>query len=162
MTISCPPQTDEVLAILKRSLRLAITTGSMGLENHIRSLMTRMGSPYEDTLIEESVAIGEGVRLIAAERLRQITEEGWTAEHDDRRYEGNIGIAGATYAMHACCQLQNPEEDLSGVPAEWPWDDDWWKPSTDPVRNLTKAGALITAEIDRLQRLKAKEAGHAA
>jgi len=77
MTISCPPQTDEVLAILKRSLRLAITTGSMGLENHIRSLMTRMGAPYEDTLIEESVAAGdarESIRLIERERMRQITE----------------------------------------------------------------------------------------
>ena len=29
---------------------------------------------------------------------------------------------------------------------------EWWKPSIDPVRNLAKAGALIAAEIDRLQR----------
>ena len=33
----------------------------------------------------------------------------------------------------------------------WPFDDEWFKPSIDPVRQLTKAGALIAAEIDRLQ-----------
>ena len=34
----------------------------------------------------------------------------------------------------------------------WPWDVSWWKPSDSPIRNLVKAGALIAAEIDRLQR----------
>jgi hypothetical protein len=34
---------------------------------------------------------------------------------------------------------------------DWPWNDDDWKPSPDPIRNLVKAGALIAAEIDRLQ-----------
>ena len=33
----------------------------------------------------------------------------------------------------------------------WPWDKKWWKPSDDPIKNLIKAGALIAAEIDRLQ-----------
>ena len=37
---------------------------------------------------------------------------------------------------------------------DWPssWNTSWWKPSADPIRNLVKAGALIAAEIDRLQR----------
>lgn len=38
------------------------------------------------------------------------------------------------------------------LPMDWPWADDWWNPSDDPVRNLVKAGALIAAEIDRIQR----------
>jgi hypothetical protein len=33
----------------------------------------------------------------------------------------------------------------------WPWEWSFWKPR-DPVRNLVIAGALIAAEIDRLQR----------
>jgi len=33
----------------------------------------------------------------------------------------------------------------------WPWDMEWWKPEYDPIKNLVKAGALIAAEIDRLQ-----------
>jgi hypothetical protein len=36
----------------------------------------------------------------------------------------------------------------------WPWDMKWWKPSDDPIKNLVKAGALIAAEIDRLQNSK--------
>lgn len=51
-----------------------------------------------------------GAELIVAERVRQISQEGWTAEHDDEH--------------------------------------------TDPIRNLVKAGALIAAEIDRLQRAR--------
>ena len=43
---------------------------------------------------------------------------------------------------------------LLDTPECWPWDHEWWKPSDDPVRNLVKAGALIAAEIDRLQRLR--------
>lgn len=41
--------------------------------------------------------------------------------------------------------------------ASWPFDASWWKPSNDPIRNLIKAGALIAAEIDRLQRLAANK-----
>jgi hypothetical protein len=33
----------------------------------------------------------------------------------------------------------------------------WWKPSTDPIRNLERAGALIAAEIDRLERARCTE-----
>jgi hypothetical protein len=34
----------------------------------------------------------------------------------------------------------------------WPWSKHWWKPTpNDRVRELVKAGALIAAEIDRLQ-----------
>lgn len=33
----------------------------------------------------------------------------------------------------------------------WPWERNWWKPSDDPIKDLIKAGALIAAEIDRLQ-----------
>lgn len=36
----------------------------------------------------------------------------------------------------------------------WPFNRKEWKPSSDPIRNLVKAGALIAAEIDRLHRVK--------
>jgi hypothetical protein len=40
----------------------------------------------------------------------------------------------------------------------WPWDKGWWKPTPDNrIRELEKAGALIAAEIDRLQRMEGKE-----
>lgn len=45
------------------------------------------------------------------------------------------------------------DDDGTARPLEgWPWRDEDWKPSNDRVANLVKAGALIAAEIDRLQR----------
>lgn len=42
-----------------------------------------------------------------------------------------------------------------GAPAGWPWHPKWWKPTPDDrIRELAKAGALIAAEIDRLQRME--------
>ncbi|WP_141231078.1 MULTISPECIES: hypothetical protein [Pseudomonas] len=38
----------------------------------------------------------------------------------------------------------------------WPWSAEW-KQQSDPRRMLVKAGALILAEIERLDRLKASE-----
>ena len=33
----------------------------------------------------------------------------------------------------------------------WPWNGSYWKPTPDDrIKELTKAGALIAAEIDRL------------
>jgi hypothetical protein len=88
-----------------------------------------------------------GIELIAVERQRQIEVEGWTPEHDDDHDCGELASAGACYAL--------VQEEMIGAdwePAFWPWDRKWWKPSPDPIRNLIKAGALIAAEIDRLQR----------
>ena len=86
-----------------------------------------------------------GVDLIAAERQRQITEEGWTAEHDD--VHGDCALVRAAI-VYANSTRATPR---FGVAWEllWPWDWTFWKPSKDPVRNLVKAGALIAAEIDR-------------
>jgi hypothetical protein len=92
-----------------------------------------------------------GAALIAAERERQKAVEGWTPEHDDEHSEGALVRAAESYLIAAeAPALRN----LQGgpPPTMWPFDEDFWKPSPDPVRNLVKAGALIAAEIDRLQR----------
>ncbi len=92
-----------------------------------------------------------GVELIAAERERQIEEEGWTAEHDDIEHEdGDLAMAGGLYAIEVGIDLDAP---ATVPPADWPGDPKWWKPSSDPLRNLAKAGALIAAEMDRLMRM---------
>jgi hypothetical protein len=39
----------------------------------------------------------------------------------------------------------------------WPWNKSWWKPR-NAIEDLTRAGALIAAEIDRLQRINEKAA----
>ncbi len=86
-----------------------------------------------------------GTELITKERARQMSVEGWTPKHDDEHNEFQIARAAVAYAVRT---INGPCED---VPAWWPWDDAYFKPST-AIRNLTKAGALIAAEIDRLQR----------
>ena len=90
----------------------------------------------------------DGIQLITEERIRQLCKEGWTDEHDDTHDMGELRRAGAAYALAA-----NAGPDAL-IPASWPWSQRWWKPSADPIRNLVKGGALIAAEIDRLQRKK--------
>ena len=86
-----------------------------------------------------------GAEFITKERERQMSVEGWTAEHDDRHINDELARVGANYALPS-------KYRLSGL---WPsaWSLEWWKPCEDNrIKELTKAGALIAAEIDRLQR----------
>lgn len=87
-----------------------------------------------------------GAELIAAERARQITEEGWTPEHDAEH-------AGESLAIAACCYALPPtmRRYVDSTPRLWPWEARHWKPTENRVRELAKAGALIAAEIDRMQ-----------
>lgn len=102
----------------------------------------------------ESAALSD----IAAERRRQIEIEGWTPEHDDRHDTGELARAASCYALSASEEGVAVEDflyDDNGAPLcprWWPWDTDWWKPSGDR-RDLVKAGALIVAEIERLDRI---------
>lgn len=119
-----------------------------------------------DVLLEDSAHRGishslkSGVELIAAERERQVSQECWTAEHDDCHDKGELARAAACYAVSQRIEMLNGWLDAGpscpyAVPRLlplWPFDAEWWKPSNDPLRNLVKAGALIAAEIDRIQR----------
>ena len=99
----------------------------------------------------------DGVGMIAAERRRQVEQEGWSVEHDNGWIGGELGDAAMCYAEHADL-LRRGRAGTSWSVTSWPWDLTWWKPSPDPIRNLVKAGALICAEIDRLQRAAAPAA----
>lgn len=83
------------------------------------------------------------------ERRRQVEAEGWTPEHDDRHGDGEIALAAAAYAYGS--QYPADLHRLNARPNWWPWDAKWWK-LTDRRRDLVKAGALIIAEIERLDR----------
>ena len=96
----------------------------------------------------------EGADMIAAERSRQQLQEGFDHEHDDKHIFGEIAHAGSAYAETAALQSQYNSVPPCFIPKWWPWERKWWKPSPNPVRNLVRAGALIAAEIDRLQRAK--------
>ena len=98
--------------------------------------------------------MSSGAQLILKERLRQISEEGWSKAHDDEHVGQEMLGAARAYAIVAQHQQEFKKWIISDPPASWPydWDIKWWKPSKDPKRNLVKAGALIAAEIDRLLR----------
>lgn len=103
--------------------------------------------PVERQLVLVGHSQKSGVDLIAAERIRQIIEEGRTRAHDDQHTRAEMVSAALCYAL-AYTPRSPPG---TGIVVQWPWDQRWWKPS-DRIRNLAKAGALIAAEIDRLER----------
>jgi hypothetical protein len=102
----------------------------------------------------------DALRDVASERRRQIEVEGWTPEHDNENSRGEMAAAAAAYA-HAAERSVHPLNKKTGhgyetqPPNIWPscWSDDWWKPA-EPRRMLLKAGALILAEIERLDRMQ--------
>jgi len=94
----------------------------------------------------------QAARDVLDERRRQVEVEGWTPEHDDEHAACEMADAAAAYALHYSGWSEG------GRPVEvWPadWSNKWWKPST-PRRDLIKAGALILAEIERIDRAAAK------
>lgn len=93
--------------------------------------------------------IAEAARDVLAERQRQISAEGWTQEHDDQHSSGQMALAAACYALVG--SIDRSPGAFKTPLQNWPWQASWWKPTT-PRRDLVKAGALIIAEIERLDR----------
>lgn len=92
----------------------------------------------------------QAVLDVAAERRRQIEVKGWTPEHDDDHSNGEMSLAAAAYAVSSVERGDSLQRaaalfHLTG------WAKYWFKPSS-PRRDLVKAGALILAEIERMDR----------
>lgn len=85
---------------------------------------------------------------VISERQRQRAIEGWTPEHDDAYQNSELADAAACYAINA-------HNQGFSTPAHWPWAPEWWKQS-GARRDLVKAGALILAEIERIDRAAGK------
>lgn len=109
-------------------------------------------------------ALRGAVSDIAAERQRQIDVEGWSEGHDDERDDYQMARAAGCYAFHA----GRVDDDDAGmfvnaaVRHGWPWDRAWWRPKSRRA-DLVRSGALIVAEIERLDRaaLQAEQKGGA-
>lgn len=94
-----------------------------------------------------------GLALIAKERKRQITQESWSAEHDDGHTDGALARAASCYAMTPKLREYTVPGFSNFFERYWPFEREYWKPTPDNrIRELVKAGALVAAEIDRLQR----------
>jgi hypothetical protein len=85
--------------------------------------------------------------VIAAERRRQIEKEGFSPARDDAYDNGELLAAARCY--------------IAGDGTRWPWAPSWWKPR-DRRSNLIRAGALLQADLERLQRKAERTARHRA
>ncbi|EIG6597879.1 ead/Ea22-like family protein [Salmonella enterica] len=89
-------------------------------------------------------AFNPAILDVVAERQRQQSAEGWAPEHDDQYGKSQLLWASS-------CYMLNTIQPFNRIPMDWPWDSSWWKP-TNPRRDLVKSGALIIAEIERIDR----------
>ncbi len=131
--------------------------GELWCNLHMRNTDTNFGYGYAvDDLSSEfewcgplAAATGRSVPQawldVQAERRRQVEAEGWTPEHDDLYCAAELPRAAAAYILSGA----NDE-----APAIWPFLAKWWKPR-DARANYMRAGALILAEIERLDRAAA-------
>lgn len=103
------------------------------------------------TALARSERVEGPITEIADERLRQIKAEGWMPEHDDAHRDGELAKAAACYALSEQIEAKRAFQRASYEVTIWPWDDEWWKPK-DRRSDLIRAGALIVAEIERLDR----------
>ncbi len=102
------------------------------------------------------------VEEIAAERMRQISGEGFSLAHDDQYQNGELERAAAWYALASITKYN----DVGGIDKRalfsdsfygWPWHRGWWKPHA-ARRDLLRAAALLVAAIGRLDRAAKRRA----
>jgi hypothetical protein len=87
-----------------------------------------------------------GIELIAQERAEQVEKHGWNSNHDASHRYGELAKMAALLAVNGT--------DAKIIEQDEPYGDSWGlvsKLSKDRVHQLKVAGALIAAEIDRLQ-----------
>ncbi len=100
-----------------------------------------------------------GIELIAEERQRQIEVEGYSIENDQKHEDGELADAAAVYALSP--DAMDSMDDTWGNDMYlllWPFDLKHLKKTNqgsiyERSKDLIKAGALIAAELDRLQNL---------
>ncbi|UXE40011.1 hypothetical protein [Raoultella ornithinolytica] len=148
----------ELEPIRAAAERLVRCKGRYHSELNYRALATLFGvnNPDLPPLDGESRTVTAAAADVLAERKRQVSVEGWTPSHDDTHKNNEMAFAASCYAFHAAAATWDLEDDgipydSHPVPKQWPWDPSWWKP-TDARRDLVKAGALILAEIERIDR----------
>ncbi|SXF83152.1 hypothetical protein [Klebsiella variicola] len=148
--LASPPNIRTLVEALERAKREAAVdweaAASLNVEN--QELNRRIAEL-------ESPTITTAAADVLAERQRQVTAEGWTPERDDEYTDGELPRAASCYALMAwrenCLSDGEYAASQKALPYYWPWEPAWWKPTT-PRRDLVKAGALILAEIERIDR----------
>lgn len=111
----------------------------------------------DDMYTDGELVLAAGEYIRANEQLQIDIPNRMAAAKEVRR-----GLRPGTLDRELVGQLSKLIQDMTDapqtyiLPRSWPWPISTFKPSADPIRNLEKAGALLAAEIDRLQRAKEK------
>lgn len=127
----------------------------------LESRMDKIAKVYADQFRPKSI----GVDLIATERQRQIKSEGYDIKQDfEFNANGELAGAAGCYIANAINKLDTSEnlaarfQIFQRDEIDPQWKDAWpWAPEFDKrlrhhdLRSLVIAGALIAAEIERLQ-----------
>lgn len=103
---------------------------------------------------------GFGIDLIQAERCRQVVDKGFDAAHDDLYADGSI-LQCAIEVLRPSQEMRDFEDGKTHIwgPGAWPFERARHirkKYGDDHVHQLVIAGAMIAAEIDRLDRARGK------
>ena len=137
------------------------------LENYrpdeLARVLARAARTADAAVLNEAEFGGSpALKDVHAERERQTLGEGWEPCQDDTYTDAELAVAGGIYSMHAAACLQvNPEAlrwPQGQAPRHWPFDPSWFKPK-GPRRDLVRAGALIVAEIERIDRADGSRRG---
>lgn len=94
--------------------------------------------------------ITAAARDVLAERHRQIEAEGWTPSHDDAHEGREMAMAAGYYVLRDALRDQELTDEIAEallIAHNWRI-----KPPKNYRDSLIKAGALILAEIERLDR----------
>lgn len=138
--------------------KLVRCKGRYHSEQNYRALAALFGvtTPDLPPLDGESRTVNAAAADVLAERKRQVSVEGWTPSHDDAHKNNEMAFAAACYAFHAAAASWDLEDcgteyDSHPAPKNWPWEPEWWKPKSARA-DLVRAGALILAELERIDR----------
>jgi hypothetical protein len=103
--------------------------------------------------------ISDVLKLIRQERERQI-KKGFDYQHDDNEINEELARAASVYAMPQDLRqfdffdFSKPQHRILNIQKKiWPYKEAF-NPSSDRVKELIKAAALIVAEIERIERFK--------
>lgn len=154
---------DRVFDLLLDSYQ---QTRALMLLDEVRRCFTRDDDLPDDLLprIDEALrnqetspaGVPAAARDVLTERRRQIEVKGWTPEHDDEHVNDEIAALACFYAMPPGARDWSARETGYGDTfGEAILPDGWTAEAGDRREELVKAGALILAEIERLDRAAA-------
>jgi hypothetical protein len=112
-----------------------------------------------DAIAELRANADSGAGIIFNERLRQVSQKGYSVKNDAAAYKDRQLVTASEaylkadegFFMALAGQLSLAKTLIYKAGKKWPWALNYFKPTEDRIRNLAKAGALIAAEIDRIK-----------